>query len=79
MYTEFLEGLAQISKHLDEAAKIGGDVDNGGFPVPYLWGNVEVRLDGSPVGYFEFCGEENVIYHDKPLFDGRIQKIEDAQ
>ena len=61
MYTEFLNGLAKLSTLLDEAAKIGGDLE--GMPVPYLFGKVEVRLDGSRVGYFEFV-DEYVTYHE---------------
>lgn len=55
MYYEFLETLAEIAKHLNEAAKIGGDV--AGMPTPYLFGKVEVRMDGETVGHFEFVDE----------------------
>jgi hypothetical protein len=59
MYAEFLQGLADLATSLNEAAKIGSD---GPIPTPYLAGKVEVRLEGEPVGYFEF-EDEWVIYH----------------
>ncbi len=55
MYTEFLQGLADLSKLLTQAAQLGGDLK--GMPTPYLYGKVEVRLDDTTVGYFEFVDE----------------------
>ena len=55
MYTEFLEGLYKLSKGLQDLAAVGGDIE--GMPTPYLYGKVEVRLDGEVVGHFEFVDE----------------------
>lgn len=65
MYAEFLKGLADIAEQLNKAATMGGETE-GNIPTPYIYGNIEVRLDGESVGYFELV-DEYVIYHDKPL------------
>jgi hypothetical protein len=61
MYTEFLTTLSRLSQLLDEAVKIGGDEN--GMPAPYLYGKVEVLLDGETVGHF-IIEDEYVIYQE---------------
>jgi len=66
MYTEFLKALAEIAEHLDKAVKIGSDgsPDGLGMPTPYIYGSLEVRLEGEIVGYFDL-EDEYVLYREK--------------
>jgi hypothetical protein len=64
MYTDFIKTLAIISEKLDEIARIGTD-EQGTLPKPYVGGRLDVLLDGTKVGYFEF-EDDWVIYVNEP-------------
>ena len=50
-YAAFFKELGVLSEGLDRLVEEKPEPE--GMPLPYLWGNVCVHLDGSHVGHFE--------------------------